>query len=29
MSSWGKYRKDKTFSVPIEREITYIDKDGN
>ena len=27
--SWRKYRKIKTFSVPIEKEITNIDKDGN
>ena len=27
--SWRKHRKIKTFSVPIEKEITNIDKDGN
>ena len=28
--SWGKYRKKyETFSVPIETEVTNIDKDGN
>ena len=27
--SWGKHRKDKTFSIPIEKKITKIDKDCN
>ena len=27
--SWGKHRKIKKFSVPIEKEVTNIDKDGN
>ena len=27
--SWGKHRKIKNFSVPIEKEVTNIDKDGN
>ena len=27
--SWGKHRKVKNFSVPIEKEVTKIDKDGN
>ena len=27
--SWKKYRKYKTFSVPIEKDVTKIDKDGN
>ena len=27
--SWGKYRKVELFSVPIEKELTKIDKDGN
>ena len=26
---WGKYRKVLNFSVPIEREVTSIDRDGN
>ena len=26
---WEKQRKVQTFSVPIEKEITKIDKDGN
>ena len=26
---WENTEKYKTFSVPIEKEITYIDKDGN
>ena len=26
---WGKQRKVQTFSVPIEKEMTKIDKDGN
>ena len=27
--SWGKHRKVQNFSVPIEKEVTNIDKDGN
>ena len=27
--SWGKYRKVQTFSVPIEKKVTNIDKDSN
>ena len=27
--SWGKHRKSKKFSVPVEKEVTNIDKDGN
>ena len=27
--SWKIYRKVQNFSVPIEKEITNIDKDGN
>ena len=27
--SWGKHRKSKTFSVPVEREIRKINKNGN
>ena len=27
--SWGNMEKYKTFSVPIEKEVTNIDKDGN
>ena len=26
---WVKCRKVQTFSVPIEKEVTKIDKDGN
>ena len=26
---WGKHRKVKNFSFPIEKEVTNIDKDGN
>ena len=27
--SWGKYRKVQKFTVPIEKEVANIDKDGN
>ena len=27
--SWGNTEKYKTFSVPIEKEVTKIDKDSN
>ena len=27
--SWRKQKKYKTFSVPIKKEITKIDRDGN
>ena len=27
--TWGKYRKYKTFSVAIEKEVTNIHKGGN
>ena len=27
--SWSKQRNVKKFSVPIKKEITKIDKDGN
>ena len=27
--SWGKYGKVQAFSVPIEKEVTKIDKDDN
>ena len=27
--SWGKYRKVQLFSIPIEKEVTKIDKDGS
>ena len=27
--SWGKHRKVQNFSVPIEKEVTNIDKDDN
>ena len=27
--SWGKHRKVQTFSVPIEKKVVNIDKDGN
>ena len=27
--SWGKHKKYKTFSVPIEKEFTNINKDSN
>ena len=27
--SWKKHRKNKTFSIAIEKEVTEIDKDGN
>ena len=27
--SWRKSRKYKTFSIPIEKEVTKVDKDGN
>ena len=27
--SWRKQEKFKTFSLPIKKEITKIDKDGN
>ena len=27
--SWGKYGKVKTFFVPIEKEVTKLDKTGN
>ena len=26
--SWGKHRKVKFFSIPIEKEVTKIEKDG-
>ena len=27
--SWGKYKKAQNFFVPIEKEVTEKDKDGN
>ena len=27
--SWREYKKGQTFSVPIEKEVTNVDKDGN
>ena len=27
--SWRKYRKCETFSVPIEKEVSKINNDGN
>ena len=27
--SWGKYRKIQNVSLPIQKEVTKIDKDGN
>ena len=27
--SWGNTEKCKTFSLPIKKEVTNIDKDGN
>ena len=27
--SWRKYRKCKTFSVPLEKEVSKINNDGN
>ena len=27
--SWGKYRKVQIYSVPIEKEVTDIDKNFN
>ena len=27
--SWREYKKGQTFSVPIGKEVTNIDKDGN
>ena len=29
MNVFGKLQKNITFSVPIEKEVTKIDKDGN
>ena len=27
--SWGTYRKVQNFSIPIEKEVTKVDEDGN
>ena len=27
--SWGKHEKIREFSIPVEKEVTEIDKDGN
>ena len=29
LMSWGKYKKVQTFSVPVEKEVTKTDKEGN
>ena len=28
LTSWGKYKKVQTFSVPVEKEVTKTDKRG-